>query len=74
MNIYLSEKTRESIDSILVQKIGMTSQEMENLPVEDRDQLEETLSSSLRYTSMQPTPVSIEEEEKRMIKKWPKRK
>lgn len=52
----------------------MTSQEMENLPVEDRDQLEETLSSSLRYTSMQPTPVSIEEEEKRMIKKWPKRK
>lgn len=72
--MYLSEKTRESIDSILVQKIGMTSQEMENLPVEDRDQLEETLSSSLRYTSMQPTPVSIEEEEKRMIKKWPKRK
>ena len=52
----------------------MTSQEMENLPVEDRDQLEETLSSPLRYTSMQPTPVSIEEEEKRMIKKWPKRK
>ncbi len=72
--MYLSEKTRESLDSILVQKIGMTSQEMENLPVEDRDQLEETLSSSLRYTSMQPTPVSIEEEEKRMIKKWPKRK
>lgn len=52
----------------------MTSQEMENLPVEDRDQLEEKLSSSLRYTSMQSTPVSIEEEEKRMIKKWPKRK
>lgn len=72
--MYLSEKTRESLDSILVQKIGMTSQEMENLPVEDRDQLEETLSSSLRYTSMQSTPVSIEEEEKRMIKKWPKRK
>ncbi len=72
--MYLSEKTRESLDSILVQNIGMTSQEMENLPVEDRDQLEETLSSSLRYTSMQPTPVSIEEEEKRMIKKWPKRK
>lgn len=72
--MYLSEKTRESLDSILVQKIGMTYQEMENLPVEDRDQLEETLSSSLRYTSMQPTPVSIEEEEKRMIKKWPKRK
>lgn len=70
----LSEKTRESLDSILVQNIGMTSQEMENLPVEDRDQLEETLSSSLRYTSMQPTPVSIEEEEKRMIKKWSKRK
>lgn len=70
----LSEKTRESLDSILVQNIGMTSQEMENLPVEDRDQLEETLSSPLRYTSMQPTPVSIEEEEKRMIKKWPKRK
>ena len=38
--MYLSEKTRESLDSILVQKIGMTSQEMENLPVEDRDQLE----------------------------------
>lgn len=72
--MYLSEKTRESLDSILVQNIGMTSQEMKNLPVEDRDQLEETLSSSLRYTSMQPTPVSIEEEEKRMIKKWPKRK
>lgn len=72
--MYLSEKTRESLDSILVQNIGMTYQEMENLPVEDRDQLEETLSSSLRYTSMQPTPVSIEEEEKRMIKKWPKRK
>lgn len=72
--MYLSEKTRESLDSILVQNIGMTSQEMENLPVEDRDQLEETLSSSLRYTSMQPTPVSIEEEEKRMIKKWSKRK
>lgn len=72
--MYLSEKTRESLDSILVQNIGMTSQEMENLPVEDRDQLEETLSSSLRYTSMQPTPVSIEEEEKRMIKKCPKRK
>lgn len=72
--MYLSEKTRESLDSILVQKIGMTYQEMENLPVEDRDQLEETLSSSLRYTSMQPTPVSIKEEEKRMIKKWPKRK
>lgn len=72
--MYLSEKTRESIDSILVQKIGMTSQEMKNLPVEDRDQLEETLSSSFRYTSMQPTPVSIEEEEKRMIKKWSKRK
>lgn len=72
--MYLSEKTRESLDSILVQKIGMTSQEMKNLPVEDRDQLEETLSSSLRYTSMQPTPVSIEEEEKRMIKKWSKRK
>ena len=72
--MYLSEKTRESLDSILVQKIGMTYQEMENLPVEDRDQLEETLSSSLRYTSMQPTPVSIEEEEKRMIKKWSKRK
>ena len=72
--MYLSEKTRESLDSILVQKIAMTYQEMENLPVEDRDQLEETLSSSLRYTSMQPTPVSIEEEEKRMIKKWPKRK
>ena len=72
--MYLSEKTIESLDSILVQNIGMTSQEMENLPVEDRDQLEETLSSSLRYTSMQPTPVSIEEEEKRMIKKWPKRK
>lgn len=72
--MYLSEKTRESLDSILVQKIGMTYQEMENLPVEDRDQLEETLSSSLRYTSMQPTPVYIEEEEKRMIKKWQKRK
>lgn len=72
--MYLSKKTRESLDSILVQKIGMTYQEMENLPVEDRDQLEETLSSSLRYTSMQPTPVSIKEEEKRMIKKWPKRK
>ena len=72
--MYLSEKTRESLDSILVQNIGMTSQEMENLPVEERDQLEETLSSSLRYTSMQPTPVSIEEEEKRMIKKWSKRK
>lgn len=72
--MYLSEKTRESLDSILVQNIGMTSQEMENLPVEDRDQLEETLSSSLRYTSMQPTPVSIEEEEKRMIKKRSKRK
>ncbi len=72
--MYLSEKTRESLDSILVQNIGMTSQEMKNLPVEDRDQLEETLSSSLRYTSMQPTPVSIEEEEKRMIKKWSKRK